>query len=184
MPISADHIATTVTAYLDRHPADKDSLAGLVELLGTHADLTNRKELRGHITAAAVLVNEEGHVLHIRHRALGDKWLLPGGHLEPQDATLRDAARRELAEETGIPAGLVAPAGDDPVRIDVHSIPANEAKGEGAHQHFDFRFVFRIAVQVPLVLQEEEVSGYTWRPLEELTDPELARRVTEALAVA
>ncbi|WP_406403626.1 NUDIX domain-containing protein [Streptomyces sp. NBC_00879] len=54
-----------------------------------------------------------GRVLHIKHRAL-NRWLLPGGHLEPDDTSLLAAAQRELTEETGIPASVVLPAGHRP----------------------------------------------------------------------
>lgn len=46
-------------------------------------------------------MNERGLMLVIWHRALAS-WLPPGGHLAPGDVSLVDAARRELAEETGV----------------------------------------------------------------------------------
>ncbi|MGW0886007.1 NUDIX domain-containing protein [Streptomyces sp. NPDC002671] len=51
-----------------------------------------------HATAGAILVDASHRVLHIQHLATG-KWLLPGGHLEPADNTLLQAAGRELTEE-------------------------------------------------------------------------------------
>jgi 8-oxo-dGTP pyrophosphatase MutT (NUDIX family) len=78
----------------------------------------------------------------VEHKALG-KWLFPGGHLEDEDETLMRAALRELAEETGIDPALVTPVSPVPLHIDVHPIPANPAKDEPDHQHFDFRFLFR-----------------------------------------
>jgi hypothetical protein len=79
MAITADHIRTTLTRYLDRYPEEKTELAPVLDLLDTGAELTSRKEFRGHATAGAVLTDPVGRVLFIRHLAL-DKWLLPGVH--------------------------------------------------------------------------------------------------------
>lgn len=53
-------------------------LAVVLGLLEARADVTRRKEFRGHATAGAILVNGEGRALFIHHVAL-DKWLMPGG---------------------------------------------------------------------------------------------------------
>ncbi|MDH6123032.1 8-oxo-dGTP pyrophosphatase MutT (NUDIX family) [Kitasatospora sp. GAS204A] len=176
MPITAQHVSETVNAYLDVHSDEKAEFATLFGLLDDGADIASRKEFRGHATAGAVLVNEHGHVLFIRHVAL-DKWLTPGGHLEPEDLTLSAAALRELTEETGIPAASVTLAGNGPVHIDVHPIPENPAKGEPSHFHIDFRFLFRTTASELVTLQEEEVSGYTWRPVANIADDRLRTRV-------
>jgi hypothetical protein len=64
----------------------------------------------------------------------------------------------------------------------VHPIPENPAKGEPDHFHVDFRFVFRTTGSELVTLQEEEVSGYTWRPVASIADDRLRARV-EALTV-
>ncbi|MDD1057981.1 NUDIX domain-containing protein [Streptomyces cocklensis] len=161
MPITEQHVRDTLTAYLDQRPLDKDSLSVLSEVLdeaGGH--IVGRGEYRGHVTAGALLLRPDGRVLLIEHLALR-KWLFPGGHLEDPDETLRGAALRELAEETGIDPAQVVPDGTVPLHIDVHPIPANPAKGEPDHQHFDFRFLFRTTADVT-GLQAEEVTDYSW----------------------
>ncbi|MFF1411645.1 NUDIX hydrolase [Streptomyces sp. NPDC058289] len=179
MPITADHIRTTLAEYTDAYPEDKDALAPLVELLDQGAEVTSRKEFRGHVTAGAVLVNDRGEALLIHHNAL-DKWLTPGGHLETEDVNLLGAALRELVEETGVTLSL-APVQSTPVHIDVHPIPANDSKGEDAHWHADFRYVFRATGNQTVTLQEEEVSGYAWRGVDTLADETLRARVAAAL---
>ncbi|MFI1940312.1 NUDIX hydrolase [Streptomyces purpureus] len=179
MPITADHIRTTLAEYADAHPEDKHALAPLAELLDQGADVTSREEFRGHVTAGAVLVNDRDEALFIHHNVLG-KWLTPGGHLEPEDANLLGAALRELVEETGVTLSL-APVQPTPVHIDVHPIPANDNKGEGAHWHADFRYVFRTTGDQAVTLKEEEVSGYAWRGVDTIADETLRARVAAVL---
>ncbi|MFJ5884395.1 NUDIX hydrolase [Kitasatospora cineracea] len=180
MPITAQHVSETVTAYLAAHPEEKPELSAVLALVDGGADVTSRKEFRGHATAGAVLVDRDGKALFIHHVVL-DKWLVPGGHLEPEDDTLSGAALRELVEETGVSPEGITLADTAPVHIDVHPIPANDAKGEPAHQHIDFRFLFRTADHSAVTLQEEEVSDYAWRDADTIADETLKGRVLAAL---
>jgi 8-oxo-dGTP pyrophosphatase MutT (NUDIX family) len=179
MAITAEHIRATLLTYLDQYPQEKDQLAPVLTLLDQGKDLTSRKEFAGHATAGAILTDPAGKVLFIEHKALS-RWLLPGGHLERTDSTLSSAALRELTEETGIQLKDVVPLGDGPLHIDIHSIPANPAKGEGAHQHIDFRFLFSTAADVA-DLQAEEVTDAARRGIETITDENLRARVAAAI---
>jgi 8-oxo-dGTP pyrophosphatase MutT (NUDIX family) len=179
MSISTDEIRTTVVRYLTAHPGEADHLRPLTEALEAGRELTSRSEFDGgHVTCGAVVIDDTRRLLLIQHRALG-RWLLPGGHLEPEDTALPYAALRELEEETGISwHGAVAPPGHDltPVDIDVHTIPANPAKGEPEHWHADFRWAFW--VQEPkVVIQAEEVNGYAWRSREDAPTTKLADKL-------
>jgi len=179
MPITADHIRITLAAYLDQYPGDKREIDVIRDLLADGNDLTSRKTQPGHVTAGAILVGRDGRVLHIHHNATG-KWLLPDGHLEPSDETLLQAAGRELAEETGIPPHVVTPYSQVPLHVDIHPIDANRDKDEPAHQHFDFRFLFRTTADIG-ELQTEEVSGAAWQGVDEITDPQMRQRVADTL---
>jgi 8-oxo-dGTP pyrophosphatase MutT (NUDIX family) len=178
MAISLQQIRDTVSAYLVAYPEDAAAMAAVTAALDVGGDLTSRKEFGGHVTASAVLLDRDGRVLLVHHRAL-DRWLCPGGHLEPGDNSFSAAAGRELSEETGVSADTFEPVGATPLHIDVHSIPANDVKEEPDHRHFDFRMLFRMVGEGVLNAQQEEVLGVAWRPTTEISDAVLRGRVAQ-----
>lgn len=185
MPPSPTAIRRTVEAYLGRHPGEHDALAGLLAALDRPVDATARTTLPGHVTCSAVVIDREGRVLHIRHRATGGLMLAPGGHIEPGDRTLLAAALREVSEEAGIAPGalcLTRQLLGSPIDIDVHDIDASPSKGEPAHLHYDVRYVFYLAGEDPpaIALQDEEVSGAQWLPQPGVTSPTLRAKLLAA----
>jgi len=93
----------------------------------------------GHITCTGLVLAPKGQrVLIVHHRRLG-RWLLPGGHVEPEDAEIWDVAQREVVEETAVE--LAPDAAPRLVSMDVHGIPSNGR--EPYHLHHDLLFAFR-----------------------------------------
>lgn len=150
--------------YLDRFPTESENLSPLVELLDGGVSVVTRKDFAGHVTCGAIVLNPLGKLLMVHHKTL-DKWLFPGGHLENEDASLRDAALRELVEETGVSKESLKPFNnwldETPIHIDRHLIPQNNSKGEPDHYHYDFRFLFSGGTEA-LEIQEAEVLGAEW----------------------
>lgn len=183
MTVTNGEIADTLDRYLTRHPEERPDLQWLLHALGEGADLSSRATTPVHITCGTAVIDDLNRVLLIHHKALG-RWLLPGGHVQPEDASLPLAALRELEEETGIPWQVtVSPPNMDtvPVDVDVHHIPANPAKDEPAHWHADLRYAFW--VKSPDVrLQLDEVSDYDWRSAAELHTERLAAKVSRLAA--
>jgi len=179
--------ASREAAKLDAHALDEHGsaypdnasvVARMRQLLATPGDPFSRRHLApGHFTASAfVLCPERRRVLLIRHPKLG-RWLQPGGHIEPGDADLVAAARREAIEETGVvveePLGGI-------FDVDIHDIP--DSVKDPAHQHFDVRYAF-IARSDRLEVSPE-VLGARWVELSEvtlLTDEDSVLRCTERL---
>lgn len=160
-----------VDSYLHLFPYEAGRLGSLRELLSSDLDLRSRATSPGHLTASGIVFDlRDKHFLLIHHNML-DRWLQPGGHLEAGELPPQ-AARREVLEETGVePQTLLSRLAEFalPIDIDSHDIPANPRKGEPAHTHHDFRFVFSIdRAAHRITLQEEEVADAVWM---EMTDP-------------
>ena len=120
------------------------------------APLSRAQFAPGHITTTALVFHpERDAVLLIHHRRL-DRWLLPGGHVEPEDETIQDAAAREALEETGVQLAWI----DSPpmIGMDVHAIPPG--KGEPLHYHHDLIFLFRAGSAE--LIQGAEVRQARW----------------------
>ncbi len=138
-----DPRAAGLAVLLEGHrPAAEDEaglLARVRELLSVRERPFDRDGFTpGHLTASGFVVDRErSRVVLIHHRRLGI-WIQPGGHVDARDPSPEAAARREIAEETGLAMlQLLEPALFD---VDVHRYPARG--GEPAHEHFDLRFAY------------------------------------------
>src|SRR5690606_18507583 len=75
----------------------------------------------GHVTASAFVVSRAGDAVLLIHHGKLHRWMQPGGHIERDDRDIEHAARREVAEETGV---ALAPEPAPIFDVDVHVIPA------------------------------------------------------------
>jgi 8-oxo-dGTP pyrophosphatase MutT (NUDIX family) len=111
----------------------------------------------GHITASAfVLHPTEPAIALILHSKLG-RWLQPGGHVEPEDDSITDAALREVREEIGVGAS------DRPwlCDVDIHVFPARHDVPQ--HLHHDVRMAFTADSEVLVV--GDGADDVRWWPL-------------------
>jgi 8-oxo-dGTP pyrophosphatase MutT (NUDIX family) len=177
--IDQNGTARALEEHARAQPANARTVERMLQLLQGGGDPFSRSSLEpGHFTASGFVLSPNGRrVLLVHHPKLA-RWLQPGGHVEPGDTDLAAAARREVIEETG-----VALRGD--VRgildVDVHAIPARPK--EGAHSHFDVRFVFVASDEALSV--SPEVLDARWVELDggvaALTDEESVLRCVAQL---
>ena len=134
-----DHLRRLLEAHVPADAREDAHKSRILRLLETSEQPFSRTQYApGHVTASAFVLAPGGsELLLILHGKLR-LWLQPGGHVEPDDADILAAARREVLEETGIAA--LEPVGAGLLDLDVHDIPARA--DQPAHAHFDVRFVF------------------------------------------
>ncbi|WP_046470335.1 NUDIX hydrolase [Allosalinactinospora lopnorensis] len=131
--------------------------------LASFPDGMLRECLPGHITASAVIVDPRGEkaVLTL-HRGLR-MWLQTGGHCEPGDSSLAQAALREATEESGVAELSLLP---DPVRLDKHWVPCG-----GGTWHLDVQYAAVARNGAPLIRAESESDDLDWFPADDLPEP-------------
>ena len=144
--------------------------------LATSGDPTDRDRFSpGHFTASGFVVSPEGSSLLLIHHRRLDRWLQPGGHIDPGDASPIAGAAREVTEETGV---SVEPISLDLLDLDIHSIPPRVP--EPAHEHFDLRFAFRALGEA--LIAADEVYDAVWVPWEDFDAYSVDVSVTRATA--
>jgi 8-oxo-dGTP pyrophosphatase MutT (NUDIX family) len=151
-------LLTSIAAYRATDEWDAGFTERLRSLLSSHDRPFDRDGFApGHVTASGFLLDPlRERLLLIHHRRLGI-WIQPGGHVDPDDAGPEAAARREIAEETGldhlesVPPGLLD--------IDVHRYPARP-DGDPEHEHFDVRFAY--VAPTDRILHNDEVHDALW----------------------
>lgn len=180
-------IAELLQNYLTYVPQEAERMPVLIKQLASNdCHLTNRKNMTGHLTASALVINQSSRVLLIHHNGL-KRWLQPGGHLNHNEDP-EAGARRELLEETGLGGQFVtllqSPNSSTfnvlPFDVDTHDIPANPAKGESEHRHHDFQYIYQLdhKNEQPIVLQEDEVAKYKWVSFDQLATGDYGRRLS------
>jgi 8-oxo-dGTP pyrophosphatase MutT (NUDIX family) len=130
-------------AMLQQHEAAEQKEAADLQRMREYAVSLarpfSRDQGEAHFTASAIVVSADGlSTCVVHHRQLG-RWLQPGGHFEEWDGgDVRRAALREVLEETGCAAVLIA-AAPLPLDVDIHEIPAHGHVS--AHLHLDLRIL-------------------------------------------
>jgi len=132
-------------------PEEEKSRELILSLLeNTETPFSRHQFHPGHITCTAVVLHPEREAVLLMFHHRHERWLLPGGHVEEEDVTLGDVARREAIEETSVriaSASSALLAG-----MDVHGIPAR--KREPFHLHHDLVFAFSAESEVLAVSDE------------------------------
>ena len=173
---------TLLERYAPTDAAQLEARARILAWIDLHpTDAHLRTCLAGHLTASALVVNNERtHALLTHHKKL-NRWLQLGGHCDG-DANLARVALREAIEESGIKGLTIDPGVLD---LDIHPIPSRGSERE--HLHLDVRFQVRAPRGAEAVLSDES-HALAWVAAADLTrlaaDPSVQRLYTRVFPPA
>ncbi|HEY7591760.1 MAG TPA: NUDIX domain-containing protein [Actinophytocola sp.] len=176
MRLHADAVAV-LSGWRPPTRAQQSLREAFLGYLAARPDACARSCEAGHLTASALVLSADGsHVLLTLHPRVG-AWLQLGGHCEPADRTLAEAALREAAEESGMAGLTIEP---QPVHVDVHPITCSLGVPT---RHFDVRFVVHAPPGATPVRSDESLD-LRWWPVDALPDPDDTNGIAEMLAAA
>ncbi len=87
--------------YLPFDEQEEKDKEQFLQFINTFDDLLTRKNIFGHITSSAFVVNKERTKMLIVYHIINNGWIYPGGHADGEE-NLLSVALREVEEETKI----------------------------------------------------------------------------------
>ncbi|MDT4937570.1 MAG: coenzyme F420-0:L-glutamate ligase / coenzyme F420:gamma-L-glutamate ligase, partial [Pseudonocardiales bacterium] len=174
-PLHAD-AAAVVTAFEPANDVEGAVRHGFLGFLAARPDAMWRSCAPGHLTASALVIDPVRRlVLLTLHPRIG-MWVQVGGHCEPGDHTMLDAAAREAREESGIGALSFDPA---PLGLDIHPITCSLGVPT---RHFDVRFLAVSPEGAEPMKSDEslDLRWFGWDALPSNASAELPRLVEAA----
>ncbi len=169
-----ENVKVILDDYLKIFPKEKVRLSMLEKYIEKYKieEIIDWNNKDGHLTVGAfVYCKKEDKFLVLYHKDL-KMYLCPGGHVDKEDATLYDASKRELKEETGLENLKVLLINNKimPFDIDIHLIPFNKRINMPEHYHFDFRYLFFVNDITDIIIDEKESKGYKWVTSDQLVE--------------
>ncbi|WP_045823421.1 NUDIX hydrolase [Williamsia herbipolensis] len=157
-----------LTGWSTTDPHQDSMRHTVLAFLAARDDACLRACAPGHLTASTMILDHTGaFALLTLHPRVG-AWIQVGGHCEPEDDGIADAAMREATEESGI-AGLTL--SHEPIALHTHPITCSLGVPT---RHLDVRFL-GVAPPgpdggLPEIIRSDESVDLRWWPVDALPE--------------
>lgn len=140
------------------------SALSVTEFVSSNPRPLDRSGGPAHVTASCVVFSPDFTNVLLTHHAKGRFWVQFGGHVEPGDPTVREAALREAREESGVQDFLWF--SQHPIDVHSHDLPG--AFGKCATHH-DVVYGAILSPDERTHVSDESLD-VKWFPVDELPD--------------
>jgi len=143
--------------YNEQEEKDKDYI---LKFMDNFDDVLSRKNIFGHFSASAFVVNKDRTKMLVVYHIINDGWIYPGGHADGEDDLLA-VATREVEEETGQKTKVLD---KNIFSIQVAPVKGHIKKGiyVPAHIHMDVLFIVEAEDRKILTFRDDESKGVKW----------------------
>lgn len=176
--LSRESLLKELKAYCPSEFEKHDILQNFIKFVENNEDCFQRSNLAGHITASALVINQNFNKILLTHHKKLNKWLQLGGHADGDD-NVRRVAMKEAQEESGLKE--IQFFSNEIIDIDIHEIP--KFQDVPGHFHYDVRFLLIANDSQPLIISEES-KDLAWFDLNEKNskfNPSLQRLCAHAI---
>ena len=153
------------TPFDEQEEKDKEQF---LEFINSFDDVLTRKNIFGHFSSSAFIVNKERTKMLVVYHIINDGWIYPGGHADGENDLL-SVAVREVNEETGLKTKVLDNS--------IFGIQTAPVKGHikrdnyvSSHLHLDVICLMEADDTIPLIFREDESKGVKWVSFDEATN--------------
>jgi 8-oxo-dGTP pyrophosphatase MutT (NUDIX family) len=150
---------------------EREDLLDVADWIADGSDLYRRAKPdvpRKHLVSYFVLVDHTRRSLLLMDHVKSGLWVPTGGHVEP-DEDPYDTVRRELAEELGEKAQMVASVARSPLFVTVTT-----TRGPGTHVDVSLWYVVAGDEKMWLDVDPREFRGHRWQTFESVLDTKIS----------
>ena len=152
--------------YRPKNEQEQMDKIAMLQFIDKNNDALTRKNLVGHFTSSAIIVNPEMTKVLFIHHNIYNSWGWVGGHNDGNPDFLA-VAIKEAKEETGVKH--IEPYNKDIIGIDSIYVYNHIKNGKfiSDHIHMNITYLLVASESEELIIKEDENSGVKWFSLEE-----------------